>query len=55
MKIDNTLVRWLRNIIIILLLFYIGSVIGYVVLGKGSLADALTFKSIRHIKNIIYN
>lgn len=55
MKVDNIVLRYLRNVLIILLLFYIGSIIGYVILGKGSVIDALTLKSIRHIKNIIYN
>lgn len=55
MKIDNTFLRLLRNIIIVLLVFYIGSIIGYVALGKGSFVDAITLKSIKHIKDIIYN
>ncbi|AXI26226.1 hypothetical protein HMPREF1983_01348 [Gemella bergeri ATCC 700627] len=55
MKIDNTILRYLRNIALILLVFYIGTIIGYVVFGKGSLMDAVSLKSIKHIKDIIYN
>jgi len=35
--------------------FYIGTILGYVILGKGSLIDAISLKSIKHIKDIIYN
>ena len=55
MRIESTFLRYIRNILLILLVFYIGSIIGYVILGKGSIIDALTLKSIRHIKEIIYN
>ena len=53
--IQNIFLRYIRNIILILLVFYISSIIGYVVLGGGNLLDALTLKSIRHIKEIVYN
>lgn len=55
MKIENRWLRYLRNIALILLVFYIGTIIGYVALGKGSLIDAISLKSIKHIKDIIYN
>ena len=53
--INDVILRYIRIIVIILLVFYIGTIIGYVALGKGSFLDALTLKSIRHIKHIIYN
>lgn len=55
MKIDNKVLRYIRNIIMILIIFYIGTIVGYVALGKGSFIDAVTLKSIKHIKDIIYN
>lgn len=45
--------KLIRNIILIILFFYIGIIIGYVIIGNGDLIDALNFKSIKHIKNII--
>ena len=53
--INDVILRYIRIIVIILLVFYIGTIIGYVVFGKGSFVDALTLKSISHIKHIIYN
>ena len=53
--IENKFLRYIRNIILILLVFYVASIVGYVILGKGNIVDALTLKSIRHIKEIIYN
>mgnify|MGYP001016585863 CR=1 FL=1 len=56
--INDVILRYIRIIVIIILVFYIGTIIGYVALGKGSFVDALTLKSIRHIKHIkdiIYN
>ena len=55
MRIENKFLRYLRNIAIILFVFYIGTIVGYVALGKGSFIDAVTLKSIKHIKDIIYN
>ncbi|MGX7111950.1 DNA-directed RNA polymerase subunit beta [Gemella cuniculi] len=55
MKIENRFLRYLRNIVLIILVFYIGTILGYVILGKGSIIDALSLKSIKHIKDIIYN
>ena len=55
MRIENKFLRCVRNIGIILFVFYIGTILGYVILGKGSLIDAISLKSIKHIKDIIYN
>ena len=55
MKTSDKLLRYLRNIAFIIIIFYIGLLIGYTILGKGSLFDALSLKPIRHIKDIIYN
>ena len=55
MKTSDKLLRYLRNIALMIIIFYIGLLIGYTVLGKGSLFDALSLKPIRHIKDIIYN
>ena len=55
MRIENKFLRYLRNIGIIIFVFYIGTILGYVILGKGSLIDAISLKSIKHIKDIIYN
>lgn len=55
MKLSDKLLRYLRTIALIIIIFYIGLLIGYTILGKGSLFDALSLKPIRHIKDIIYN
>ena len=55
MRIENKFLRYLRNIAIILFVFYIGTILGYVILGKGSLIAPICLKSIKHIKDIIYN
>jgi len=55
MKTSDKLLRYLRNIALMIIIFYIGLLIGYTILGKGSLFDALSLKPIRHIKEIIYN
>lgn len=55
MKSNDKLVRYLRNIALMIIIFYIGFLLGYTILGKGSFFDALSLKPIRHIKNIIYN
>ena len=55
MKLKDKLTRYLRNIALIIIIFYIGLLRGYTILGKGSLFDALSLKPIRHIKDIIYN
>lgn len=55
MKSNDKLVRYLRNIALMIIIFYIGLLLGYTILGKGSLFDALSLKPIRHIKEIIYN
>ena len=55
MRIENKFLRYFRNIAIFLSVFYIGTILGYVIFGKGSLIDAISLKSIKHIKDIIYN
>ena len=55
MKSNDKLVRYLRNIALMIIIFYIGLLLGYTILGKGSLFDALSLKPIRYIKDIIYN
>ena len=55
MKSNDKLVRYLRNIALMIIIFYIGLLLGYTILVKGSLFDALSLKPIRHIKDIIYN
>ena len=55
MKLKDKLTRYLQNIALIIIIFYIGLLLGYTILGKGSLFDALSLKPIRHIKDIIYN
>ena len=55
MKLNKKLTRYLRNISLMIIIFYIGLLIGYTILGKGSLFDDLSLKPIRHIKDIIYN
>ncbi len=55
MKSNDKLVRYLRKIALMIIIFYIGLLLGYTILGKGSLFDALSLKPIRHIKDIIYN
>ena len=55
MKSSGRLVRYLRNIALMIIIFYIGLLLGYTILGKGSLFDALSLKPITHIKDIIYN
>ncbi len=55
MKTSDKLLRYLRNIALMIIIFYIGLLIGYTILGKGSLFDVLSLKPIRHIKEIIYN
>lgn len=55
MKTSDKLLRYLRNIALMIIIFYIGLLIGFTILGKGSLFDALSLKPIRHIKDIIYN
>ena len=55
MKSSDKLVRYLRNIALMIIIFYIGLLLGYTIFGKGSLFDALSLKTITHIKDIIYN
>ena len=55
MKLNDKLTRYLRIIALMIIIFYIGLLLGYTILGKGSLFDALSLKPIRHIKDIIYN
>lgn len=55
MKVSSKVFNIIKIFLLALLVFYICSIIGYVALGKGSLVDAITLKSIRHIKDIIYN
>ena len=55
MKVSSRLLKLIKLLLLILVVFYIGNIIGYVILGKGSIIDAITLKSIRHIKDIIYN
>ena len=53
MKLNDKLTRYLRNIALMIIIFYIGLLLGYTILGQGSLFDALSLKTIRHIKYII--
>ena len=55
MKLNDRLTRYLRNTALMIIIFYIGLLLGYTILGKGSLFDALSLKPLRHIKDIIYN
>lgn len=45
--------KLIRNIVLIILFFYIGIIVGYVIIGDGNVIDALNFKAIKHIKDII--
>ena len=53
MKSSDKLVRYLRNIALMIIIFYIGLLLGYTIFGKGSLFDDLRLKTITHIKDII--
>ena len=53
MRLENKFLRYLRNIGIIIFVFYIGTILGYVILGKGSLIDAISLKSIKHTRKNI--
>lgn len=40
-------------LIILFAIFYIGVIIGYSVIGDGDIMDALTFRNLKHIIDII--
>lgn len=46
---------FLKIFIIFFVILYIGVIIGYSVVGNGSLIDALDLTAVRHIINIIFN
>ena len=45
MKTSDKLLRYLRNIALMIIIFYIGLLIGYTILGKGSLFECFKFKA----------
>ena len=49
----GTALKTIKYLIIFFAILYIGVIIGYSVIGKGELMDAINLKAIRHIINII--
>lgn len=54
-SIINKIYNFIKIFIILFAIMYIGVIIGYSVIGNGSLIDALDLTAVRHIINIIFN
>lgn len=54
-KKGSKIINFLKFLIILFAISYLGVIIGYSIVGNGSIIDALDFTAIKHIIDIIFN